>query len=190
LDLYEQPPADGVVVCFDELGPLELRPYAGSGWYRQGHPRRQRATCKRTQGVEQFLAFYDVHGDCLVGQVRKRKTHQDLLAVFARLRNCYPAEQRIYLVMDNLNTHRHRLVRAFYESHNIEPVWTPTYSSWLNAIEAHFGGVRKFAIAGADDPTHEYRRRRIARYLTWRNREHGSQACPLARFRYNKLEGH
>ena len=163
MDLYEQAPADGVVVCFDELGPLELRPYAGAGWYPPRPPRRQRATYKRTQGVEQLLAFYDVHDDCLVGQVRKRKTHQDLLAVLARLRTCYPQEQRIYLVRDNLNTPRHPLVRAFYESHNIEPVWTPTYASGLNALEAHFGGVRKFAIKGADDPTHEPRRRRLQR---------------------------
>ncbi|MFQ5473245.1 MAG: transposase [Dehalococcoidia bacterium] len=172
------------------MGPLELRPYGGTGWYCKKHPKRFRATYKRTQGVEQFLAFYDVHADYLVGQVRKRKTHKDLLAVFARLRNCCPMEQRIYLVMDNLNTHRHPLVNAFYLSNDIEPVWTPTYASWLNAMEAHFGGVRKFAINGADEPTHQHRRRRIQRYLTWRNREHRVKHCPLARFRYNKLDRH
>lgn len=187
MDLYEQAPTDGVVVCFDEMGPLELRPYDASGWYRTGHPRRLRATYKRTQGTEQFLAFYDVHADYLAGEVRKRKAHQDLLAVFAKLRACYPREQRIYLVMDNLNTHRHPVVRAFYEANNIEPVWTPTYASWLNAIEAHFGGVRKFAINGADEPSHHHRRRRIQRYLTWRNREHSSTLTPLARFRHIKL---
>jgi hypothetical protein len=178
------------VICFDEMGPLELRPYAGSGWYREKHPKRMRATYHRSQGVEQLLAFYDVHADCLVGQVRKRKTHTDLLAVFARLRGCYPTEQKIYLVMDNLNTHRHPQLREFYESHNIEPVWTPTYASWLNAIEAHFGGIRKFVLNGSDDPTHTHRRRRIQRYLTWRNREHGASASPLIKFRYNKLERH
>jgi transposase len=172
------------------MGPLELRPYQGSGWYPKRQPKRLRATYKRLQGVEQFLGFYDVHADCLVGQVRKRKTHRDLLAVFARLRTCYPKERRIYLVMDNLNTHRHPLVRAFYESNNIEAVWTPTYSSWLNAIEAHFGGIRKFAIDGADDPSHDCRRRRIQRYLTWRNKHHGVNGCPLTKFRYNKLDGH
>ena len=172
------------------MGPLELRPYAGSGWYRKSLPKRLRATYHRTQGTEQLLGFYDVHRDYLVGQVRKRKTHRDLLAVFARLRACYSSDERIYLVMDNLNTHRHPLVRAFYESNNIEPVWTPTYASWLNAIEAHFGGVRKFAINGADEPTHDHRRRRIQRYLSWRNTEHGVKACPLARFRYDKLDRH
>ena len=137
-----------------------------------------------------MLGFYDVHADCLVGQVRKRKTHQDLLAALVRLRACYPEELKIYLVMDNLNTHRHPVLKAFYDSANIEPVWTPTYASWLNAIEAHFGGVRKFAIAGSDDPSHRHRRRRIQRYLTWRNREHTATGCRLAKFRYIKLEQH
>ena len=31
-------------------------------------------------------------------------------------------------------------------AHNIEPAYTPTYSSWLNAIEAHFTSLKKFAI--------------------------------------------
>jgi transposase len=178
------------VVCFDEMGPLELRPYAGRGWYRPRHPKRLRATYHRTQGVEQFLGFYDVHADCLVGQVRKRKTHQDLLAAFARLRACYPAELKIYMVMDNLNTHRHPRLKEFSAAASIEPVWTPTYASWLNAIEAHFGGVRRFARAGSDDRSHQHRRQRIQRYLTWRNREHTASRCRLTRFRYIKLERH
>ena len=40
-------------------------------------------------------------------------------------------------------------------AHNIEPAYTPTYSSWLNAIEAHFTSLKKFAIGGTDDPSHE-----------------------------------
>jgi histone acetyltransferase (RNA polymerase elongator complex component) len=47
---------------------------------RPGHPRRQRATYRRTQGTEQFLGFYDVHADCLIGRCRRRKTAHDVLA--------------------------------------------------------------------------------------------------------------
>ena len=137
-----------------------------------------------------MLAFYDVHADCLVGQVRKRKTVKDLLAVFARLRACYPATTRLYVIMDNLNTHKHARLKAFMAGNNIEPAYTPTYSSWLNPIEAHFGPLKKFAIAGADDPTHEYRRWRIARYLTWRNRQKGSTKATLAKFSRVKLVEH
>lgn len=67
-------------------------------------------------------------------------------------------------------------------AHNIEPVYTPTYASWLNAIESHFAALKKFAIAGTDDPSHEYRRWRIARYLTWRNRANSSTTADLAKF--------
>jgi len=190
LDLYERCPEDGVVVCFDECGPLELRPLAGRGWAPIGHPQRFRATYRRLHGTEQLLAFYDVHADCLVGQVRKRKTVNDLLAVFARLRSCYPLTLRIYVVMDNLNTHKTARMKAFMAAHNVQPVYTPTYSSWLNAIECHFTPLKTFAIGGTDDPSHQYRRRRIARYLTWRNRSKGSSNAALAQFPRAKLDQH
>ena len=32
LDLYERSPEDGAVVCFDECGPLGLRPLGGRSW--------------------------------------------------------------------------------------------------------------------------------------------------------------
>lgn len=49
---------------------------------------------------------------------------------------------------DNLNTHKHPRLSAFMAAHNIEPVYTPTYASWLNAIESHFTPLKKFAIGG------------------------------------------
>ena len=75
-------------------------------------------------------------------------------------------------------------------AHNIEPAYTPTYSSWLNAIEAHFTSRKKFAIGGiggTDDPSHEYRRWRIARYLTRRSKEKGSSKAALAQCSRVKL---
>jgi transposase len=178
------------VICFDECGPLELRPLPGRCWAPRGHPQRLRATYRRLQGTEQLLAFYDVHANCLVGQVRKRKTHRDVLAVFRRLRACYPVETRLYIVLDNLNTHRHQRVQQYLAHHNMEAVPTPTYASWLNAIEAHFAPLKKFALTVSDDRDHWSRRRRIARYLTWRNREARATNCHLAKFSRIKLHEH
>lgn len=83
---------------------------------------------------------------------------KDLLAVFARLRACYPLDVWLHVVMDSLNTHKHARLRAFMADHNIEPVYTPTYASWLNASASHFTPLKKFGICGTDDPSHEYRR--------------------------------
>ena len=98
--------------------------------------------------------------------------------------------RRLYVIMDNLNTHRHRLLRAFYRTQHITVVPQPTYASWLNLIEPHLGAMRRFTVTGSDDPTHLVRRRRISRYLTWRNRRAGSTRCPLYRFRSIKLHEH
>ena len=42
--LYRERPLDGVVVCFDEMGPIQLIPHPGSGWAQQSRPERLRAT--------------------------------------------------------------------------------------------------------------------------------------------------
>ncbi|MEJ0057285.1 MAG: transposase [Bacteroidota bacterium] len=168
---------------FDEFGPMELRPTAGVCWARKGHTQRLRATYSRKSGTEQFLAFYDVHDDVLTGTIHKRKTSKDLLQAWERLRYCFPRNERIYLIMDNLSSHwKDSLVH--YARHNrITLVATPTYSSWLNAIEAHFTPLKKFCITNSDDKNHLERRKRIYRYLNIRNKEAASQSCPLNVFR-------
>ncbi len=47
LSLYRAKPDDGVVVCFDEMGPIQLIPHHGSGWAPAGVPERLRATYNR-----------------------------------------------------------------------------------------------------------------------------------------------
>jgi hypothetical protein len=75
-------------------------------------------------------------------------------------------------------------------AHTIEPAYTPTYSSRLNAIEAHCTSLKTFAIGGTDDPSHACRRWRIARSLTWRTKETGSSKAALARCSRVRLYRH
>ena len=49
LGLYRECPPDGVVVCFDEMGPIQLIPHQGSGWATQKRPERLRATYSKKQ---------------------------------------------------------------------------------------------------------------------------------------------
>jgi len=162
---------------------MELKPMAGTCWAKTKHPQRWRATYRRTQGTEQFLGFYDVHSDCLAGTVHKRKTSPDLLVAWKRLRACYPSAIRIYLIQDNLSSHRHVTLQDFARDNNIRLVFTPTYASWLNAIEAHWGPLKRFCLNNSDDPDHTTRRRRIYRYLNWRNKQRAQATCPLRLFR-------
>ncbi|NJC13030.1 hypothetical protein F4558_002856 [Micromonospora profundi] len=51
----------------------------------------------------------------------------------------------------------------------VELCFTPTYASWANPIEAQFGPLRTFVIAGSNHPNHTVLTRRLQTYLRWRN---------------------
>lgn len=159
---------------------MKLRPMAGMCWALKRKPQRHRATYTRKQGTEQLHGFYDVHADCLAGRVRKRKTAKDIEACFAKLRSAYPIQIRLYIVLDNLSANV-RAAKNFFPGHNMEAVYTPTEASWLNAIESEFTALHAYTLKNSDDPTSSIRRRRIYRYMRWRNRKHESSKSYLAR---------
>ncbi|MNC82012.1 hypothetical protein D3C75_1353530 [compost metagenome] len=52
----------------------------------------------------------------------------------------------------------------------MELVYTPTYASWLNRIECHFGPLRKFVLEGSDFAKNQDLGLAIQAYLRWRNK--------------------
>jgi hypothetical protein len=73
LDLYDNPPADGRVICVDEFGPLNLLPRKGKAWRPFTRPARLRATYTRTQGVRHMLAALDLATGKITYRIRHRK---------------------------------------------------------------------------------------------------------------------
>lgn len=162
----------------------------GVAWAKQRLARRMRATYRRLKGTEQFFGFFDVHADCLSGKFYKRKRLVELCDAFRRLRKCYP-RKRLFVILDNLRgTHDNVRFLALLKKLRIKPVWTPTEASWLNLIEPHFGVMGRFVLAGSDDAEHVQRRRRVYRYLHYRNSKAGRREHPLTRIRTIKLESH
>jgi transposase len=177
LDLYDQPPTDGRVVCVDEFGPLNLQPRKGKAWRPAGHPARQRATYHRDGGVMHMLAALDLATGRIYYRIRNRKRHREFAELLVSLRARWPGE-KLYVVCDNFSPHRHPTIRAWCAENDVELVFTPTYSSWLNWIEAEFAALRYFALNGTDHRTHAEQNAAIAAYIRW----HNTQAEPKTGF--------
>lgn len=171
LALYRERPRDAAVVCFDEMGPIQLIPHQGSGWAPVGRPERLRATYKRRHGVRYLFGAYDVHQDRLFGRLRERKAARDVLGFLKTVRMRYRPGVRIYLVMDNLSTHWTKDIRAWAEASNVELVPTPTYASFLNRIECQFAAVSEFVVKNADHPDWPALQKAMADYIRLRNGE-------------------
>jgi transposase len=172
LSLYRAKPEDGVVVCFDEMGPIQLIPHHGSSWAPQRLPARLRATYQRPHGVRYLFAAYDVHADRLHGRLREHKNAGEVLAFFRQIRMRYVPKQRIYLVMDNLSTHKTPEIRKWAENANVELVFTPTYASFLNRIECHFWAIGEFVVKNADHPNWDTLAKAMAEHIRYRNGPH------------------
>jgi transposase len=150
LSLYERAPKGGVVVCFDQMGPISLRPSHGSGWAPKRRPERHRATFNRRHGIRYGFGAYDVHQDRLRLRLRRRRAGADTLAFLRTIRSCYPRPLRIYWIQDGLSANWTPDIRQFADHNNIELVPIPTYASYLNRIEAHFRPITEFVVNNAD----------------------------------------
>jgi transposase len=173
-----------VIVCMDEFGPLNLQPHPGKQWAPVAagrgdveQPRRRgrrRATYTRPHGVRHLMGGYDLSTDRLYGHVVTHKGRTAFLAFVKYMRRLHPIEVRIAIVLDNfsphLSTKKDQRVGEWAAANNVELAYTPTYSSWLNRIEAQFQALRYFALDGTDHGSHFEQASMIRRYIIWRNR--------------------
>ena len=157
------------VICVDEFGPLELRPYAGRSWRKVGQPERFRAVYSRRHGVRQFIAAYDVGRGEMFGHFRKRKRASEFLTLLKSVRRRYKG--KIWIVLDNLSAHKTRRILDYVKSNNIRLQFLPTNASWLNRIECQFTHLKKNVLTHCDYETFDKMKIAINKYLKWRNNQ-------------------
>jgi transposase len=169
LSLYERAPEGGVVISFDQMGPISLRPTHGSGWAQSKRPERLRATFNRRHGIRYGFGAFDVHADRLRLRLRERRRGTDTLGFMRTIRCCYPSRTRIYWIQDGLSANWTPNIRAFAANNNIELVPTPTHASYLNRIEAHFRPINEFVVSNADYLNWDAFAHALARHIHHRN---------------------
>lgn len=155
--------------AFDEFGPLTIRPVGGSAWARRSRPQRQPANYNKLHGVRQFHGCYSIGDDLLWGVVRHRKSALNTLAALRTIRAARPDGEPIWVILDNLSAHKGRAIREWATENRVELCYTPTYSSWANPIEPHFGPLREFVLNNSNHPNHVVLTRRLHAHLRWRN---------------------
>ncbi len=157
------------VFAFDEFGPLGIRPTAGLGWAERKRPDRLPATYHRTHGVRYFHGCYSIGDNRLWGVNHRRKGAANTLTALKSIRAARPDGAPIYVILDNLSAHKGADVRRWAKTNKVELCFAPTYASWANPIEAHFGPLRQFTIANSNHPNHTVQTRALHAYLRWRN---------------------
>ena len=69
---------------------------------------------------------------------------QQLMAFYAELNRRYCHMRRLYVIQDNWNIHSDaQVLAALRTMPRLQPVWLPTYASWLNPIEKVWRWLRQ-----------------------------------------------
>jgi transposase len=142
--LYVAPPAHAVVLSVDEKSQIQALDRTQPGLpLKKGRGATMTHDYKRN-GTTTLFAALNVLDGSVIGQNMERHRHQEFLRFLNRIERDIPAGKIIHVILDNYAAHKHEKVRAWLDRH---PRWTfhftPTSSSWLNAVEGFFAKLTR-----------------------------------------------
>lgn len=148
---------------------MTIVPTPGVCWADRSRPQRLPANYHKFHGQRQFFGCYNVGTDALWGFIEKKKGWRPTLRALKSIRARFPDRKPVYVILDNLNHHKGPRIREWAKEHKVELLFTPTYASWANLIECHFGAIRHFLLKNCNYRSHRALGGRLHAYLRWRN---------------------
>jgi transposase len=155
--LYLTPPERALVLCVDEKPQIQAaRGTAPAFPMRPGQAERRTHDYRR-HGTTDLFAALDVRAGTVIGACKERHRAVEFRAFLDQVEAAVPADLDVHLVLDNLKTHKTRLVHDWLVK---RPRWqlhfTPTSASWLNLAECWFAllsrrRLQRGAFTGTDD---------------------------------------
>jgi transposase len=98
----------------------------------------------RRHGTTTLFAALNVLDGTVIGKNMTRHRHQEFIRFFNALESAIPQDKAVHAIVDNYAAHKTPQVRRWLARH---PRWTfhftPTSSSWLNAVEGFFAKLFK-----------------------------------------------
>jgi hypothetical protein len=145
------------VICLDEMGPESAKSFPGQQVVRRDPAPTTGAVERAIQELDYgrrgkgyvFGAFQPATGAAFTHAYGGR-TIANWVDFLERVEAWAPPEaERVYAILDNLNTHRATDVLLFMLAHpRWEFVFQPTYAAYLNLIEPWWKTLRSLALKG------------------------------------------
>ena len=145
------------MICLDEMGPESAKSFPGQQLVRGDPDPTTGAVERAVQEIDYgrrgkgyvFGAFEPATGAAFTHAYGGR-TITNWVDFLERVETWAPPEtERIYAILDNLNTHRAADVLLFTLAHpRWEFVFQPTYAAYLNLIEPWWKALRSLALKG------------------------------------------
>lgn len=147
IGLYMNPPENALVLGIDEKPAIQaIDREKPNKPMRPGSPEKMDFHYKR-YGTQSLFAALSVHQGQVVAKSYDRHRTVEFLDFLDFIEKKFP-HREVYLIMDNLSTHKHQDVDTWFEKRKdrFHQVFTPTYASWLNQVELWFSILSRKVI--------------------------------------------
>jgi transposase len=138
--LYHNPPEKAVVLCVDEKSGIQALDRSQPVLpLMPGMPERRSHDYVR-HGVTSLFAAFDIADGSVISQTYRRRRAVEFKKFLIAIDKAVPTELDVYLVCDNLSTHKTPAINQWLAHHpRFHMHFTPTGSSWINQVERWFG---------------------------------------------------
>jgi transposase len=138
--LYHNPPEKAVVLCVDEKSGMQALDRSHPVLpMMPGMPERRTHDYVR-HGVTSLFAAFNIADGTVISQTHRRRRATEFKKFLIAIDKAVPDELDVYLVCDNLSTHKTPAINDWLTRHpRFHMHFTPTGSSWINQVERWFG---------------------------------------------------
>ena len=142
--LYVDPPAHAIVLSVDEKSQIQALDRTQPGLpMKKGRLGTMTHDYKRN-GTTTLFAALNVLDGTVIGRNMQRHRHQEFIRFLNVINAQVPEDKVVHIILDNYATHKHPKVRAWLDRHKRFVFhFTPTSSSWLNAVEGFFAKLAR-----------------------------------------------
>jgi transposase-like protein/transposase len=137
--LYHHPPERAVVLCVDEKSGMQALDRSQPVLpMMPGMPERRSHDYVR-HGVTSLFAAFNIADGTVISQIHRRRRAVEFKKFLIAIDKTVPAELDVYVVCDNLSTHKTPAINDWLARHpRFHLHFTPTGSSWINQVERWF----------------------------------------------------
>ena len=142
--LYVDPPAHAIVLSVDEKSQIQALDRTQPGLpMKKGRLGTMTHDYKRN-GTTTLFAALNVLDGTVIGRNMQRHRHQEFIRFLNVINAQVPVDKAVHIILDNYAVHKHPKVRAWLDRHKRFVFhFTPTSSSWLNAVEGFFAKLAR-----------------------------------------------
>ena len=170
--LYMDPPHNALVLSVDEKTQIQALDRTQPGLPLSPGRVGSRTHDYKRHGTASLYAAFNILTGEVMGQVTSQHRSQEFLAFLKDIKRNAPRGKDIHIILDNLSAHKTAAVMDWLEKNpRVQFHFTPTSSSWLNAVEGWFAQLERRSLYRGVFTSVEDLKAEIERFIKVHNTE-------------------